>query len=63
MNIERGIIMSIDKSIANAVASVKMEGFQIDDECVLLCKELLEQKITLEQYISIIIEKVGVSSV
>jgi len=55
--------MSIDKSIANAVASVKMEGFQIDDECVLLCKELLEQKITLEQYISIIIEKVGVSSV
>lgn len=29
--------MSADKAIENAVASVKMEGYQIDNECVQWC--------------------------
>ena len=46
--------MSIDKAIENAVASVKMEGFQVDSECVQWCKKLLEKEISMEQYITLV---------
>lgn len=57
---ERVRIMSIDKAIENAVASVKMEGYQIDSECVQWCKQLLENKINMEQYIALVKQKSGV---
>ena len=49
--------MSIDKAIENAVASVKMEGYQVDSECVQWCKQLLENKISMEQYITLVKQK------
>ena len=52
--------MSIDKAVENAVASVKMEGYQIDNECVGWCKKLLEKEINMEQYIALIKQKTGV---
>ena len=52
--------MSIDKAVENAVASVKMEGYQIDNECILWCKKLLGNKISLEQYIALVKQKSGV---
>ena len=52
--------MSIDKAIENAVASVKMEGYQIDSECVQWCKKLLEKEISMEQYITLVKQKSGV---
>ena len=52
--------MSIDKAIENAVASVKMEGYQIDNECVHWCKKLLEKEINMEQYIALVKQKSGV---
>ena len=52
--------MSIDKAIENAIASVKMEGYQIDNECVGWCKKLLEKEINMEQYIALIKQKTGV---
>ena len=52
--------MSIDRAIENAVASVKIEGYQIDNECVQWCKKLLKKEISLEQYIALVKQKSGV---
>lgn len=52
--------MSTDKAIENAVASVKMEGLQVDSECVQWCKKLLEKEISMEQYIALVKQKSGV---
>ena len=52
--------MSIDKAIENAVVSVKMEGYHVDNEGLQWCKKLLEKEITMEQYIALIKEKAGV---
>ena len=62
MNIEfeRVRIMSIDKAIENAVASVEMEGYQVDSECLQWCKKLLEKEISMEQYIALVKQKAGV---
>lgn len=53
--------MTNDKAIEIAVASVKMEGYQVDDECIKLCGKLLRKEINMEQYISIIKQKSGVA--
>ena len=53
--------MSTDKAINNAIASVKMEGFQLDNECIDWCKKLLENEINIDQYINLIKEKAGVN--
>lgn len=50
--------MTIDKSIKNAVASLKMEGYQIDDDSIKHCKELLENNITWEEYMDIVKQKI-----
>ncbi len=50
--------MTIDKSIKNAVASLKMEGYHIDDDSIKHCKELLENKITWEEYMDIVKQKI-----
>ena len=52
--------MSIDRAIENAVASVKIEGYQIDNECIQWCKKLLKKEISLEQYIALVKQKSGV---
>jgi len=52
--------MSIEKAIQNAVASVQIEGFITDAESVNWCKELLEGKIDLEQYILLAKKKAGI---
>lgn len=53
--------MSIDKAIENAIASVKMEGYQVDSECVEWCRKLLENEISMEQYIKLVKQKSGVA--
>ncbi len=53
--------MSIDKAIENAIASVEMEGFSVDEQSKDLCKRLLNNEITMEQYISLIKQSVGVA--
>jgi len=52
--------MSIDKAIKNVVVSVEMEGYKIDDDCILWCKKLLENEIIMEQYITLVQRKSGV---
>ena len=53
--------MSTDKVIENAVASVEMEGYQVDIECIQWCKKLLENEISMEQYIALVKQKTGVA--
>lgn len=52
----------IEKAIKNASASVEMEGFSIDERSKMLCKKLLLNEITMEEYISFIKQKAGVSA-
>lgn len=55
------LYMSIDKAIENAVASVEMEGFSIDEHSKELCRKLLNNEISMEQYISLVKKSVGVA--
>lgn len=45
---------SYDKAIENAVASVEMEGYQIDEQSKEWCKKLLLNEITMEEYIELV---------
>ena len=61
LNRKEVIYMSIDKAIENAVASVEMEGFSIDEQSKDLCRKLLNKEISMEQYVSLIKQAVGVA--
>ena len=50
--------MTIDKAINNAIASLKTEGYDIDDESIQHCKELLENKLTWEQYMEFVKQRI-----
>lgn len=54
--------MSIDKAIANAVASLNMEGFSVDENSKDLVRLVLENKMTAEEYIALVKKKAGVSA-
>jgi len=52
--------MTVERAIQNAKASVEMEGFTISGETVALCRQLLEGKITDEEYRHRILVNAGV---
>ncbi len=54
--------MPIDTAIDNAVASLTMEGLSADEKAKELVRLVLENKITAEEYISLIKKKAGVSA-
>ena len=43
---------AIEKSIQTAVVSLEMEGFSVDSQCVELCRLLLADEISMEEYLS-----------
>lgn len=47
----------IERAIESAAASMKMEGFQIDQESIDLCRRLLRDEITMEEYIAAVTGK------
>lgn len=51
----------IEKAIKNASASVEMEGFSIDKQSKILCKKLLLNEITMEEYILFVKQKAGLT--
>ena len=53
---------TIEKAIKNAVASVEMEGYHIDEQSKEWCRQLLRKEITMEEYIALIKKKAGVCS-
>ncbi|MGN0461181.1 MAG: hypothetical protein ACI4HZ_01925 [Ruminococcus sp.] len=55
-------VNTIDKSINNAAASIEMEGFHIDEQSKIWCKQLLLNEITMEEYISKVKQKAGVTT-
>ncbi|MDD6644474.1 MAG: hypothetical protein PUE67_00180 [Oscillospiraceae bacterium] len=55
-------VNTIDKSINNAAASIEMEGFHIDEQSKIWCKQLLLKEITMEEYISKVKQKAGVTA-
>lgn len=46
--------MSTDRAMEKAIATVKMEGYHIDDKCVNQCRKLLDNKIDMNQYIAFV---------
>ena len=42
---------TIEKSIRTAAASLEMEGFSVDSDCMVLCKKRLSGEITMEEYL------------
>lgn len=52
----------IEKAIRTATASLEMEGFSIDEQNKDLCRMLLRKEITMEQYIELLKQKVGVTA-
>ena len=50
----------IERAIESAAASMKMEGFQIDPQCVDLYRRLLKDEITMDEYISAVTGKKAV---
>ena len=50
--------MTADKAIQNAIFSLSMEGYQIDDNSNQECRKLLEGETTWEQYMEFV--KLGI---
>ena len=50
----------IEKAIKNAVFSIEMEGYIIDDTAKELCRKLLKKEITMEEYISFVKLSAGI---
>ena len=46
-----------EQAIKFTTASVIIKGFQIDLRCVTLCRKLLKNEITMNEYISAVTEK------
>ena len=42
---------TIEKSIHAAAVSLEMEGFEVDAQCVELCRLLLEGKLSMDEYL------------
>lgn len=54
--------MSIDKAIENSAASVEMEGFRIDEQCIDWCRKLLNGELSMEEYIVLVKQRAGVTA-
>ncbi len=42
---------AIEKSIRTATASLEMEGFVVDPDCMSLCQKMLSGEISMEEYL------------
>lgn len=51
---------NIAKAINNAAASVEMEGYHIDEQSIAWCKQLINKKISMSEYISLVKQKARV---
>lgn len=49
--------MTTDQAVKIAAASLEMEGYHIDSDCIQLCKKLLNNEINMDEYIVIVKQK------
>lgn len=52
----------IEKAINNSLASIEMEGFYIDEECKEWCRQLMQNEITMDEYIERVKKQVGIDT-
>lgn len=55
-------LVSIDKKLESAVASIEMEGFHVRNEYKEWCMQYMRNEITMEEYMHRLKELVGVTS-
>ena len=55
-------MMSIDRAIKNAAASMEIEGYLIDEQCKDWCRKLLQGELTMEEYIVLVKQRAGVTA-
>ena len=48
--------MPIEKAIRNAAASVEIEGYHINEQTKEWVRLLLEEKITMDEYIALVLQ-------
>jgi len=53
---------NFNKSVENSAASVTMEGFTITNSDKELCQRLLNNEITMAQYLEIVLKEQGVTA-
>ena len=51
--------MSVEKSIANAIVSLRMEGLAAKPVYEEFCRQLLRGEITMSEYVALAIERKG----
>ena len=54
--------LSTRESIMEAAASLKMEGFQVDEVAVSWCEQVLRNELTKEEYLKRVLAKAGVAA-
>ena len=52
----------IEVAINNAEVSLNMEGLFVSEQTKILCKKLLSQEITMEEYLKLVKQKAGVTA-
>ena len=55
-------VCSREKAVENAVASVEMEGFQVDEETKMMCERLLKGEITYDEYLAFVLQSLKVTA-
>lgn len=62
INIEVNVMEVFNKSVENSAVSVTMEGFAITNQDKELCQKLIDNEITMAQYIAIVLKQQGVTA-
>ena len=52
----------IERCIKNATFSLEMEGFSVDEQTKEWCRRLLNEEITMEEYLAMAKAKAGVTA-
>ena len=53
---------AMEQAIQNASASVEMEGLSVDNQAKAWCRQLLQNEITMQEYIGLVKAKAGVGT-
>lgn len=53
---------NFNKSVENSAVSVTMEGFTVTREDKELCQQLIDNEITMAQYLEIVLKQQGVTA-
>ena len=55
-------VVTAERAVDNAVASVEMEGFRISEEAKALCMQVLNGQMDKDTYIALAMQRAGVAA-